>query len=1462
MKKRGQSVSLFIILALVIIIGASFTYYLLSGGMAGATRFGLVTDQVLSQQTDIVKNLAEDCLEQKALEAKELFGLRDDSKPHIEEHIESYLADCLHGRLEGTGIIIEEGRIEASSDLSDYTLSLDITYPIKVVRGKNSQRFSKLNYYLSLNSGARLSLDGFSRTTSEYRILSHDGRVELIIPAGTRVTDSTGAALDEVSIRTADRNEGGLVNSVVMGMTVYDGLPDGARFDPAITIVMRYDPDELMGFPEKDLKIGWFDAAKGFWWGLPSSRVDTANRLVMAELSHFTKIGVVGCTPEDTGIESIEFSYKTVLSGESLVYDPCPNSGDGAPVLPDTSGTTASGTNMCLIQADKSPEYSAHFFCHNGEWYHELCDSQGCDGAANKCVAAQAGETTIEVQLEENGVVLPEPTEDSCACACEGNCRIVNEDTMGDIPLHHLGYFSFTIEPNGNGCIMEKSNGEADLKFEVLGSSGDTIGATDTEPGIVFNEGDTYTETETDPASELVAGQPINIFYNMENTNGDSCAWSIERVTVNGRGITYPEQCAAFSDTGKVTQATDSSETSGTTTDTSGQCTVQDAINVFCGKGDPVYNDAYPGAPNCEKDSKGNPIGFLDPARAPTLNLLIGEARLINPDRWRPLPLTMLSSNGQVLAKIQELGLTMTCDGVCQTTTPTTTTTTTSTTEPILNDFGTDPDASSTSTSCTDWEKSLTKEQLIELAKAKAREMGTAAGVPDPSKFAEYIAALTDHETGAKHCTDEGNVIGGDEGRSVGMFAIYLPVHQQNTACELYRLECNIQKGISIFLSNYKTCLQSGPKVYDCRAACEEVKSGSGLDVHKHSIADLDCSQEIETYEGYECALRYYQGWGCTYTYKDGTITYFGLGRDENYLNMVADFRRMYPELTSYGGSGTGITTTTCLDSATNLGSCQLNKGVLLDTVTECDSLGGWPIYDVTDESVTSGRKVCCRQEGCCVRASGLTASGITQCTGQQVASTSTTGGSDGSCGDKMIEIAESALGRPYLLGALSWSSFSVPALTAQADCSSYTKWVYDRYAYLYSDPRFNIPTRLASWQAANIGRVVDHDPLQDQANYEAIYPDCSKLQKGDLVFFYNTADVKQISHVGIYYGDCMMIHEGWPEPGDPNYDDPSTHKVQVVRLDSDLRKKYYIGAKRVCPDETASGGASDADTSDTDLAAFSELGAGTFEQKDCSEVTGCCVWDDNGCKKSPSTQKACGDKEFFPLENNCEKHPECEAGKLGYSGKCRYCGSNAAAAKQIDPGAACSGGCCEADCPSGTVIVPDVVYYNQCRSFGSLDPYCYHACGPTSLKMALEANSDNTYNVDTLWKGMGCYPGNCGDAQLSNYARSIGATTGLVGAPSKAYLKDQIDRGNSLVITSTITSYSSQGCATGGGHFLLLVGYADDYMVVNDPYSPDGECTGVENLQNLVITNDLFFSTLMTANSNVAIPITGGGTI
>ena len=133
--------------------------------------------------------------------------------------------------------------------------------------------------------------DGVVQSTIE--ATSADGRLTITIPKGTIALDKDGNPLTtltaEVDPSPHDPPEG----DHIIGLA-YDFGPDGATFDPPVTITWTYDPDDLPDdVDEEDLVVAFYDEAAGEWVEF-ECEVDTVNNVITVSVPHFTTFAVIG----------------------------------------------------------------------------------------------------------------------------------------------------------------------------------------------------------------------------------------------------------------------------------------------------------------------------------------------------------------------------------------------------------------------------------------------------------------------------------------------------------------------------------------------------------------------------------------------------------------------------------------------------------------------------------------------------------------------------------------------------------------------------------------------------------------------------------------------------------------------------------------------------------------------------------------------------------------------------------------------------------------------------------------------------------------------------------------------------------------------------------------------------------------------------------------------------------------
>ncbi len=124
--------------------------------------------------------------------------------------------------------------------------------------------------------------------------------VYLDIDKGTKLLDAQGNALKSIlasEVTTPPEPPSGATL-----VSVVDFAPDGAKFEPGITLTMSYEPASLPeGMTEDELYIAYRQSSQ--WLALPSM-VDTESNTVLAEITHFTHFALIGKLPPPPGVAS------------------------------------------------------------------------------------------------------------------------------------------------------------------------------------------------------------------------------------------------------------------------------------------------------------------------------------------------------------------------------------------------------------------------------------------------------------------------------------------------------------------------------------------------------------------------------------------------------------------------------------------------------------------------------------------------------------------------------------------------------------------------------------------------------------------------------------------------------------------------------------------------------------------------------------------------------------------------------------------------------------------------------------------------------------------------------------------------------------------------------------------------------------------------------------------------------
>lgn len=129
---------------------------------------------------------------------------------------------------------------------------------------------------------------------------SADKKVTLDIPRGTTGKTARDRALSRISVTPMADPPEAPEDANIIGL-VYDLGPDGATFEPAITLTFTYDPDELSADAvEEDLTIAMWDETageNGEWVVFTDVVVNTEDNTITVSVSHFTAFAVLEPVP-------------------------------------------------------------------------------------------------------------------------------------------------------------------------------------------------------------------------------------------------------------------------------------------------------------------------------------------------------------------------------------------------------------------------------------------------------------------------------------------------------------------------------------------------------------------------------------------------------------------------------------------------------------------------------------------------------------------------------------------------------------------------------------------------------------------------------------------------------------------------------------------------------------------------------------------------------------------------------------------------------------------------------------------------------------------------------------------------------------------------------------------------------------------------------------------------------------
>jgi hypothetical protein len=133
-----------------------------------------------------------------------------------------------------------------------------------------------------------------------------NGQAVLNIGNGTKALTATGGPLQSISVTEVCFGLPPAPAGAYIIGCAYDYKPNGATFNPPITLTLKYDKGLLpAGVDASKLVIAFYNTATSKWEVVSGSAVDTVKGTITVQISHFTMFAVYAAAPAGTPTPTI-----------------------------------------------------------------------------------------------------------------------------------------------------------------------------------------------------------------------------------------------------------------------------------------------------------------------------------------------------------------------------------------------------------------------------------------------------------------------------------------------------------------------------------------------------------------------------------------------------------------------------------------------------------------------------------------------------------------------------------------------------------------------------------------------------------------------------------------------------------------------------------------------------------------------------------------------------------------------------------------------------------------------------------------------------------------------------------------------------------------------------------------------------------------------------------------------------
>jgi len=282
----------------------------------------------LNQDYKLQKNFekyAKNCAEKTIIDANLEYGINQEQQELYDNYVFDQVSSCIE----------TFPSLELISEEKPVLKNIEVIFSDEIIEA-NLDLINNVKIYVEVSKSNYVSIKD---NTKEHLLLSADQQAVIKIPEDTVATDDSGQKVNQISLKTIEKNFDGLPNSIVIGNVVYQATPTPISFSKPFELSIRVrDKDIPKNIPKNMLSVAYWHKDYQIWVALPTT---VEGNVLSAEADHFTNFVIIlGCNEGSNLIIETPYLFKQKYSYkiperitdeediQSFESDFCSNEGD------------------------------------------------------------------------------------------------------------------------------------------------------------------------------------------------------------------------------------------------------------------------------------------------------------------------------------------------------------------------------------------------------------------------------------------------------------------------------------------------------------------------------------------------------------------------------------------------------------------------------------------------------------------------------------------------------------------------------------------------------------------------------------------------------------------------------------------------------------------------------------------------------------------------------------------------------------------------------------------------------------------------------------------------------------------------------------------------------------------------------------------------------------------------------